>query len=119
MREKPAFLKSGLLILRSPAIPPCGPKRVIPCFCRALENKDAGNQKVGRSSSRFFLFLVYLRAVPITIELPDLASQTKFNLARWTEILADPELAKLPYRIETDQHGQLRRPADDTSQTSL
>jgi Uma2 family endonuclease len=45
--------------------------------------------------------------VPITIELPDLASQTKFNLARWTEILADPELARLPYRIETDQHGYL------------
>jgi Uma2 family endonuclease len=45
--------------------------------------------------------------VPVTIELPDLASQTRFNLARWTEILADPELAKLPYRIETDQHGYL------------
>ena len=39
--------------------------------------------------------------------LPDLASQTRFNLARWSEILADPELAKLPYRIETDQHGNL------------
>jgi Uma2 family endonuclease len=45
--------------------------------------------------------------VPVTIELPDLASQTTFNLARWTEILADPELARLPYRIETDQHGHL------------
>jgi Uma2 family endonuclease len=45
--------------------------------------------------------------MPITIELPDLASQTKFNLARWTAILADPELAKLAYRIETDQHGYL------------
>jgi hypothetical protein len=45
--------------------------------------------------------------VLITIELPDLASQTRFNLARWSEILADPELAKLPYRIETDQHGNL------------
>jgi Uma2 family endonuclease len=45
--------------------------------------------------------------VPITIELPDLAAQTEFNLARWTEILADPELAKLSYRIETDQHGHL------------
>jgi Uma2 family endonuclease len=45
--------------------------------------------------------------VPITIQLPDLKSQTTFNLARWTEILADPELAKLPYRIETDQHGHL------------
>jgi hypothetical protein len=45
--------------------------------------------------------------MPITIELPDLASQTKFNLARWTEILADPELAKLPNRIETDRHGHI------------
>jgi len=43
--------------------------------------------------------------VPITIELPDLASQTTFNLARWIEILADPELARLPYRIETDRLG--------------
>ena len=42
----------------------------------------------------------------ITIELPDLASQTSFNLTRWTEILADPELARLPYRIETDQYGR-------------
>ena len=45
--------------------------------------------------------------MPITIELPDLASQTSFNLARWTQILADAELARLPYRIETDQHGNL------------
>lgn len=45
--------------------------------------------------------------VPITIELPDLESQTRFNLARWTDILADPELAKLPYRIETDQYGRI------------
>ena len=45
--------------------------------------------------------------MPITIQLPDLAAQTKFNLARWTEILADPELAKLSYRVETDQHGHL------------
>jgi Uma2 family endonuclease len=45
--------------------------------------------------------------VPITIELPDLDSQTEFNLARWAEILADPTLARLPYRIETDQHGHI------------
>jgi Uma2 family endonuclease len=53
------------------------------------------------------ILLAYFSPVPITIELPDLASQTKFNLARWSEILADPQLAKLPYRIETDQHGYL------------
>ena len=45
--------------------------------------------------------------MPITIELPDLDSQTQFNLARWAEILADPTLARLPYRIETDQHGHI------------
>ena len=45
--------------------------------------------------------------MPITIELPDLEMQTSFNLARWKEILADPELARLPYRIETDQYGRI------------
>ena len=50
---------------------------------------------------------MYLVPMPVTIELPDLVSQTRFNLARWSEILSDPELAKLPYRIETDQHGYL------------
>jgi Uma2 family endonuclease len=52
-------------------------------------------------------YLAYLSPVPITIELPDLASQTGFNLARWSEILADSQLAELPYRIETDQYGHL------------
>jgi hypothetical protein len=42
-----------------------------------------------------FSFLAYLLGVPITIEFPDLETQTSFNLARWKEILADPELAKL------------------------
>jgi hypothetical protein len=37
--------------------------------------------------------------VPLTIELPNLASQTALNLARWREILADQELARLPYRM--------------------
>ena len=45
--------------------------------------------------------------MPITIELPDLDSQTEFNLARWAEVLADPTLARLPHRIETDQHGHI------------
>jgi Uma2 family endonuclease len=36
--------------------------------------------------------------------LPDLASQTGFNLARWTEILDDPNLARVTDRIETDRH---------------
>jgi hypothetical protein len=51
--------------------------------------------------------LAYLPAVAITIELPDLESQTEFNLARWAEVLADPALTTLPHRIETDQHGHI------------
>jgi Uma2 family endonuclease len=54
-----------------------------------------------------FPFLAYLPGVPITIELPDLKSQSRFNLARWAEILADPRLATLPDRIETDRHGRI------------
>jgi Uma2 family endonuclease len=45
--------------------------------------------------------------VPITIELPDLGSQTECNVARWKELLADSALATLSYRIETDQHGHI------------
>ncbi|MDA0712092.1 MAG: Uma2 family endonuclease, partial [bacterium] len=33
--------------------------------------------------------------------------RTAFNLAVWDKICADPELAKLPYRIETDEFGQI------------
>jgi hypothetical protein len=51
--------------------------------------------------------LAYFPAVPITIELPDLESQTEFNLARWAEVLADPTLTTLPHRVETDQHGHI------------
>jgi Uma2 family endonuclease len=45
--------------------------------------------------------------VPLRIELPDLASQTRFNLARWAEIVADADLARLPHRVESDQHGHI------------
>jgi Uma2 family endonuclease len=55
----------------------------------------------------FLLFPAYFLRVPITIELPDLQTQTRFNLARWGEVLADPVLAKLPNRIETDRHGYI------------
>lgn len=33
--------------------------------------------------------------------------RTAFNTAVWDRIIADPEIAKLPYRIETDEHGQM------------
>ncbi|HEV8543560.1 MAG TPA: Uma2 family endonuclease [Verrucomicrobiae bacterium] len=43
----------------------------------------------------------------ITIELPPQKQQTEFNLRRWAEILDDPELAKVPGRIETDRYGNI------------
>jgi hypothetical protein len=45
--------------------------------------------------------------VPLTIQLEPSAQQTAFNLKRWAELLADPELARLPHRIETDRHGHI------------
>jgi Uma2 family endonuclease len=43
----------------------------------------------------------------VTIQLETGHEQTAFNLKRWYEILQSPELAKLPYRIETDRHGHI------------
>jgi Uma2 family endonuclease len=43
----------------------------------------------------------------LTIELPQHEAQTAFNLRRWAELLADPELAKIEGRIETDRHGHI------------
>ena len=41
----------------------------------------------------------------LTIELPPQPLQTEFNLQRWAEVLADRELAKFEWRVETDRHG--------------
>ncbi len=45
------------------------------------------------------------------LEAPELAAvehdRNAFNLAIWDKLVADPELAKLPYRFETDAHGQI------------
>ncbi|MBW0001612.1 MAG: Uma2 family endonuclease [Verrucomicrobia bacterium] len=43
----------------------------------------------------------------VTIALENSAEQIAFNLKRWAEVLADPELARLPHRIETDRHGHI------------
>ena len=43
----------------------------------------------------------------LTIELPPQQAQTRFNLRRWAELLADRELAKIEGRIETDRHGNI------------
>jgi Uma2 family endonuclease len=45
--------------------------------------------------------------MPVTIELQSSPDQTAFNLKRWSEVLNDPELARLPHRIETDRHGHI------------
>ncbi len=43
----------------------------------------------------------------LTIELPVQKDQTAFNLRRWEQLVGDPEVAKLPGRIETDRHGHI------------
>ena len=43
----------------------------------------------------------------LTIQLPVQKDQTAFNLRRWAEVLADPELARFVGRIETDRHGKI------------
>jgi Uma2 family endonuclease len=43
----------------------------------------------------------------LTIELPPQAAQTRFNLRRWAELLADPEMAKIEGRVETNRYGQV------------
>jgi hypothetical protein len=48
--------------------------------------------------------------LPETQHLSTAHDQTEFNLAVWDQVIADPELAKLSYRIETNKHGHLRQP---------
>lgn len=43
----------------------------------------------------------------LTIQLPTQEEQTGLNLQRWTEILADQELARWAGRMETDRHGHI------------
>lgn len=43
----------------------------------------------------------------LTVELPPQRTQTAFNLRRWTDVLADPRLAKFEGRIETDRYGRV------------
>jgi len=41
----------------------------------------------------------------LTIKLPSQKEQTDFNLRRWDQLLADPEMAKIEGRVETDRYG--------------
>ncbi len=43
----------------------------------------------------------------LAIQLPLREDQDEFNLRVWERLLADPELAKIEGRIETDRHGQI------------
>jgi Uma2 family endonuclease len=43
----------------------------------------------------------------LTIDLPAQRAQTEFNLRRWDELLADPEMAKIEGRVETDRYGHV------------
>lgn len=43
----------------------------------------------------------------LSIALPPRERQTAFNERRWSELLADTELARYPGRIETDRHGHI------------
>lgn len=43
----------------------------------------------------------------LTIELPQHEAQRAFNLRRWAELLADPEMAKIEGRVETDRYGRI------------
>ena len=43
----------------------------------------------------------------LTLELPVHERQRAFNLRRWAELLADPGLARIEGRIETDRYGHV------------
>ncbi|WP_367870665.1 Uma2 family endonuclease [Luteolibacter sp. Populi] len=43
----------------------------------------------------------------LAIQLPAREDQMEFNLRIWEQMLADPELAKVEGRIETDRHGRI------------
>ena len=43
----------------------------------------------------------------VVLELRQSPEQTAFNLRRWEEVQADPDLAKLSHRIETDRYGNI------------
>jgi hypothetical protein len=41
------------------------------------------------------------------LKLPEIHHRRAFNLARWKEICADPGLAQLPGRVESDAFGNI------------
>lgn len=43
----------------------------------------------------------------LTIQLPSQLAQREFNFRRWAELLADPGLARIEGRVETDRFGHM------------
>ena len=43
----------------------------------------------------------------LVIDLPAHEDQIAFNRRRWAELLTDPTVAELPFRIETNTHGHI------------
>lgn len=43
----------------------------------------------------------------ITIELSRRDEVLELNRRRWEELVNDPELARIPGRVETNRHGQI------------
>ena len=43
----------------------------------------------------------------VALDLPEIRDRHAFNLARWKEICADPQLSKVEGRIESDAHGHI------------
>jgi Uma2 family endonuclease len=43
----------------------------------------------------------------LMIKLPPQPAQVDFNFRRWDELIADPKLAKIEGRVETDRYGRI------------
>lgn len=55
----------------------------------------------------------------LAIQLPPREDQVEFNLRVWERVLADPALARIEGRIETNRHGQvIVTPVQDVSHSS-
>jgi Uma2 family endonuclease len=55
----------------------------------------------------YCFFPELFKTMHLTIHLPPRQQQLDFHRKRWAEVLQDRGLADLPYRIETNEHGQL------------
>ena len=66
--------------------------------CEACYNSSPLGLVVASESSKH---------MQLTIQLPPREEQLAFNRKRWGEVLIDRGLIDLPYRIETNEYGQI------------